>query len=58
MKVLYKAMKVVVRPLQKCELEGFVARTREVEVWKCVPLRTAVMFSIVRTCQYCNIVLR
>lgn len=33
MRVLHEAMKLVVRPMQKCKLKGFLVRTPEVVEW-------------------------
>lgn len=34
MRVLHEAMKIVVGPLPKCELRGFVVEKRELAAWK------------------------
>lgn len=36
--VIHEATKVVLRPLQKCELKGSAVKSRDVVEWKCVPL--------------------
>lgn len=38
MRILPGALKLVVRPLHKCELERLVMKAREVVGWRCVPL--------------------
>lgn len=38
MTVVYKAMRVVVGPLQKCKPKTFFVPTRDLVEWKCAPL--------------------
>lgn len=44
--VLHKALKVVVRPLQECDLKGFLVQTREVVEWECVSLLVSHSYGI------------
>lgn len=39
MKVLQEAMKVAVRPVQRCALKKFVVDTSQIVKWKCAPVR-------------------
>lgn len=45
-RVHQKAVRVVVGPLQECELKGFLMRTRELVEWKCITLLVSYCYVI------------